>query len=105
KNQLGIATQERLEARINKVIERKKLQSLLASDVNPESLDSVKSNISLRTISLADDGLEKEANTAMASGAGFAMGFLIYMVLMIYGSMVMRGVMEEKTNRIAEVMV
>src|SRR5690606_19781513 len=98
-------TQERLESRINKAIERRKLQQLLAADVKPERLDSLKSAVSLRTISVTEDGTEKERNAAMASGAGFAMGILIYMVLMIYGSMVMRGVMEEKTNRIAEVMV
>jgi ABC-2 type transport system permease protein len=39
------------------------------------------------------------------SGIGFAAGFLIYIVLFIYGSMVMRGVMEEKTSRIAEVII
>jgi len=35
----------------------------------------------------------------------FIAGILIYMILLIYGTMVMRGVMEEKTNRIAEVIV
>lgn len=46
-----------------------------------------------------------ESNAGTASTIGFVSGFLIYMILLIYGSQVMMGVMEEKTNRIAEVMV
>ena len=38
-------------------------------------------------------------------GIGYVSGFLIYLTMFIYGTMVMRGVMEEKTNRIAEVII
>ena len=41
----------------------------------------------------------------VASSIGYVAGFLIYFILLIYGSQVMMGVMEEKTNRIAEVIV
>jgi ABC-2 type transport system permease protein len=47
----------------------------------------------------------KESNAGLAMGIGYASGFLIYLTLFIYGTMVMRGVMEEKTNRIAEVII
>ena len=47
----------------------------------------------------------KKEHSAVAYGIGYGGGFLIYITLFIYGSMVMRGVMEEKTNRIAEVIV
>jgi ABC-2 type transport system permease protein len=47
----------------------------------------------------------KEDNKALAYGIGFASGIIIYLTLFIYGASVMRGVMEEKMNRIAEVMV
>lgn len=46
-----------------------------------------------------------QGNFEVASGIGYAAGFLIYITLFLYGVMVMRGVMEEKTNRIAEVMI
>ena len=48
---------------------------------------------------------DEKANAGVASGIGYVSGFLIYFILLIYGSQVMMGVMEEKTNRIAEVMV
>jgi ABC-2 type transport system permease protein len=44
-------------------------------------------------------------NAAVNYGVGFGSGILIYITMFIFGAMVMRGVMEEKTNRIAEVMV
>ena len=48
---------------------------------------------------------DEKADSGLASGIGYVSGFLIYFILLIYGSQVMMGVMEEKTNRIAEVMV
>jgi ABC-2 type transport system permease protein len=48
---------------------------------------------------------DKKANSGTATGIGYTAGFLIYFILLLYGSQVMMGVMEEKTNRIAEVIV
>ena len=47
----------------------------------------------------------KKSNFEVASMIGYAVSFIIYFSLFMYGAAVMRGVMEEKTNRIAEVMV
>ena len=104
KEQVGIGTQERMESRINKAIERKQMQAFLGAGISVDELNKIKSDVDIRSVSLKD-GEEKEGNAKAASIAAFVMGFLVYFVLMIYGSMVMRGVMEEKTNRIAEVMV
>jgi ABC-2 type transport system permease protein len=48
---------------------------------------------------------DKSADSGVATGIGYVSGFLIYFILLLYGSQVMMGVMEEKTNRIAEVIV
>ena len=50
-------------------------------------------------------GRSAASNFNLASSIGYVTAFLIYITLFVYGVMVMRGVMEEKTNRIAEVMV
>ena len=52
-----------------------------------------------------EKGGTKEVNAGVNTGIGFISGILIYITMFIFGAMVMRGVMEEKTNRIAEVMV
>jgi ABC-2 type transport system permease protein len=57
-------------------------------------------------LNLQEENLkDKNSNAGVASGIGYVSGFLIYFILLIYGSQVMMGVKEEKTNRIAEVMV
>jgi ABC-2 type transport system permease protein len=54
---------------------------------------------------LDESNQSTKGNFEVASGIGYAAGFLIYITLFLYGAMVMRGVMEEKTNRIAEVII
>jgi ABC-2 type transport system permease protein len=56
-------------------------------------------------LELNDDGDMEKTSSALKSGIGFALAFVIYMFIFIYGSMVMRSAMEEKTNRIVEVIV
>jgi len=58
-----------------------------------------------KLIVLAENQQDKSADGTYAMIIGYAAGFLVYFILLIYGSQVMMGVMEEKTNRIAEVMV
>ena len=60
---------------------------------------------SIRTIKWSDDGSESESNAGVAVAAGMILTFLIYMFVMSYGGMVMQSVMEEKTNRIVELMI
>lgn len=97
---VGPITQEKIQDRINKGLEKMRVQSLLAPGVTTAQLDSTRTNVPL-TVSKAG----KSGSTGFAYALGFFCGILIYMVLFIYGAMVMRGVMEEKTSRIAEVIV
>lgn len=97
---VGLMTKESIQDRINKGLEKIRLQGLLAPGVSLSQLDSAHAEINL-TVSKAG----KSGSTGFAYALGFICGILIYMVLFIYGAMVMRGVMEEKTNRIAEVIV
>jgi ABC-2 type transport system permease protein len=89
---------------IEKEIERQKLKAN-----NIENLDailkSVKTDINLRSITWGNDGKEKESNTGLAMGIGYGSGMLVYFFIFLFGSQVMRGVIEEKTNRIVEVIV
>ena len=59
----------------------------------------------LSTVKWDKEGNESESSADLALGIGFLFTFLIYMFVMSYGGMVMAGVMEEKTNRIMEIMV
>jgi len=99
---IGIASRQRIENRVNRVLEESRLQTSL--NVTTSQLDSLQQEVELEYSTIKG---EKESDIgAIASNIiGYISGFLIYIVLFIYGSMVMRGVMEEKVNRIAEVVV
>jgi ABC-2 type transport system permease protein len=68
--------------------------------------ESKKTIIKTSTVSVNARNINDEtANSKVANTIGYVAGFLIYFILLVYGSQVMMGVMEEKTNRIAEVIV
>lgn len=97
---VGLMTREKIERKFENYIEEQRL--ITGTKMSKEVLDSLqKSNQIVFTTAKG----EKDDKAGISYGVGFASGFLIYIVLFIYGSMVMRGVMEEKTNRIAEVIV
>lgn len=76
--------------------------------IDPALIDSIKKRagtVSMDTQKRGEGGKLNRSSFGVANGIGYATGFLIYITLFIYGAMVMRGVMEEKTNRIAEVVV
>jgi ABC-2 type transport system permease protein len=91
---------------LNKALEDKLLQEKGIDKSILDSVSSVSTNaINVSNITVDESGKEKEANAGLAYGIGFGSGLLIYITMFIFGAMVMRGVMEEKMNRIAEVIV
>lgn len=96
-------------SKIEKDISRALENNLISQElkIDPKRIDSIKNRaegISLTTSKKGDDGL-RNSSFDVANGVGYVTAFIIYITLLIYGTMVMRGVTEEKTNRIAEVMV
>lgn len=77
-------------------------ERLSQENVSDEVRHIFETRTGLEAIKLTEEG-ESEDNTAVASIVGFALGLLIFMGIFIYGSVLMRGVIEEKTNRIVEV--
>lgn len=101
KKNISIQTQVRLENMLEKEIES---QRYLASGLDREMLDKIKANISLTAINLSDQG-EKDNNAIITSVAGVVGAVIIYFFIFMYGVQIMRGVIEEKTSRIVEVMI
>jgi ABC-2 type transport system permease protein len=78
---------------------------LSANSINPVVIHNSKVNITLNTRKLDEKNNPIETRTETAGLIGFGCAILIFMFLTLYGMQVMRGVMEEKTNRIVEVIV
>ncbi|MGB0649979.1 MAG: ABC transporter permease [Rhodothermales bacterium] len=72
--------------------------------VSNEVFEIINAGVPLDTIKLSDEGEEQGSSAAYAIVGGI-MGFLIYITMLIYGSVVMQGVIQEKTNRVVEVIV
>ncbi len=98
---VGLMTRENIQRKINKVLEEKRF---LLQNIPKDKLDSLRSETDINYRGL-DGNAETQSKAGLSYAVGFISGFLIYIVLFIYGTMVMRGVMEEKVSRIAEVIV
>ena len=95
----GMASVMQVQNKLNSIWTQIKSQKLGIDPNQRAIMDN--SRITVRAVNEKD----KNSNAQIASTIGYLCGFLIYFILLIYGSQVMMGVMEEKTNRIAEVMV
>jgi len=89
---------------LEKEIEKRKLQSYDIEDLD-KIMKEVESNVKVQTILISDDGKEKKTSTGLSMGIAYVSGLLIYMLTFLFGAQVMRGVIEEKTNRIVEVLI
>ena len=89
---------------LNEQVRRDKLAATGISGLD-KIINDIQSEISVPTVKRNAEGEETSSNTDIAMAAGFIFTFLIYMFVMSYGGMVMQSVMEEKTNRIVELMV
>ncbi len=66
---------------------------------------AIKTSINISTIKLDENEKEQRTYSGVNMGLSFFVGFMIYMFIFIFGVQVMRGVIEEKTSRIIEVMI
>jgi ABC-2 type transport system permease protein len=99
---VGLMNREQIQKRINDALENQRL--LLSLKIDKAQLDSLQKGNEIK-FTTTEGKEEKDSKVGISLGVGYASGFLIYIVLLIYGTMVMRGVMEEKTTRIAEVII
>lgn len=111
-NALKMYSSEEVPADLQRLTEdilSEKVRADKLASYNVEGLEeiiaSAEVNISAQTVKWTDDGGETSSDSTIALAVGFLFTFMIYMFVMSYGGMVMQGVMEEKTNRIMEIIV
>ncbi len=106
KKQLSLETEDNIRDAINDALKNK---AFIEHNIDKRLLDSINNSdpdkmYNFSAIIRQGDKTE-QSNALLSYGIGFGSGILIYLTLLIYGAAVMRGVMEEKTNRIAEVII
>ena len=100
--QIGLNLRKSIENQLEKISERNNLKS---AGIDIKLIEQAQTDIKIKTKIITSDGETESSSTEASIGIGFITGILIYMFIFMYGTMVMRGVIEEKTNRIVEVII
>ncbi len=99
--QASISVVSYIEKEIESELKDKKL---VENGISRDILKSLDMDVSLNTIRLTDKG-EESGSAGASFGIGMFASVLIYLFIFLYGVQVMRGVIEEKNNRIVEVII
>ena len=102
----SLTVESNITGQLEEIIEAEKLKSYNIENLS-QILQEVKTTDGMQTFR-NDESQEEESqakSSVIATGVGFVLGMILYMFLLIYGSMVMQSVIEEKNSRVLEVMV
>ncbi len=94
--------QSKITGAVQSAIKNKKL---ITHGLRQSFLDSLNVKINLTTMQINEGGALSNSKAELNFGLGIAFAFIIYFFIFMYGVQVMRGVMEEKTNRIVEIII
>lgn len=100
--QAGLSLDGKISDAIEDLIRDYKLKK---SGISQEELNNLKSNVNIDVKKINDTGKEENSSAGASTIIGFVAGVLMFMFIMLYGVQVMRGVIEEKTSRIIEVII
>ena len=100
--QISLSVSKAIENQLEQIIEHQKLK---AAGIDLTILSEAQSTVHITTKIITEDGSTTNSQAEASMGIGFICGILIYMFIFMYGTMVMRGVIEEKTSRIVEVII
>lgn len=103
---VGMGIETGICSQIESIIEAEKLKSYNIENIQ-QILAQIETKVSLQTFKSDVDQESEESATSsiVATVIAYILSFMLYMFLIIYGAMVMQSVIEEKNNRVLEVMV
>ena len=97
----GLKITERIQSALNDRLYRLRMER---QGLDPKVIESLRAEVQLQTSVWTDQGSE-DSHTETAMLLGFGAALLMYMFIFMYGSMVLRGVIEEKASRVMELLV
>jgi len=100
---IGLDTKQRIISDISNVIKKEKIKQL---GIAESQLDNLDKNFELRTINVSENNKE-DSDLAFGVKTGLSLGlmYVTFMFIIIYGVRVMRSVLEEKNNRVVEIII
>ncbi|MDE6535567.1 MAG: ABC transporter permease [Muribaculaceae bacterium] len=104
-NAASVNIEAEITGQVEKIIETEKLKAYDIENLD-EILSEINTDVTLQTIRTDESGEEGESQSAAISSAiGTILNFVLYMFLLMYGSLVMNSIIEEKNNRVLEIVV
>lgn len=104
RKQIPMGLKQEVNGQLSAMLKQEKLDSYRIPELK-QIIDDCNVSFDIKTVKWEEDGSESTSSAEVMMTIGLVSTLLIYMFILIYGSMVMQGVMEEKTNRIVELMV
>ena len=98
----SLFVQDAIQDQVDNIIKQTRLTQ---AGIDIRTLESLEPNVRITSLEITSEGDEQEANAGIAMGIGLFSTLMIYLTLFIYGSQVMRGVIEEKNNRVVEIII
>jgi ABC-2 type transport system permease protein len=100
--QAGLSLSSRISDDIEELIRNQKLKQ---SGISQADLDKLKSSVDISVKKIGEGGTDEDSSAGASTIIAYVAGILMFMFIMLYGIQVMRGVIEEKTSRIIEVII
>lgn len=100
----SIETETLIRDDIKNAIEAQRLEDLQLGNLK-QVLSEIEADVVINTHKIDDDGNESSSNSLTSYLIGIAMSFILYMFIIIYGQLVMMSIIEEKNNRVLEIIV
>lgn len=99
---LSVSDNDKIKDAFKAKIRSEKLQTM---GITQAAIDSLRADVSINEFKVDKDGNSKSSNLGINTALGMGLAVMIYFFIFLYGVQVMRGVIEEKTNRIVELIV
>lgn len=99
---VNLSLQHNIENTVQTELRKIKLSQ---ANIDIKIIEDAKVDVSSNTFSLSEGGKEKSSSAGAAMILSYFLAFLLYITVFIYGSQVMHGVIEEKSNKVIEVII
>lgn len=99
---LSVSDNDKIKDAFRAKIREEKLQTM---GITQAAIDSLRADVNISEFKVDKDGNSKSSNLGINTALGMGLAVMIYFFIFLYGVQVMRGVIEEKTNRIVELIV
>lgn len=99
----GVKLESAITERVNGIVRDERLTRQDIKDID-KILEEAQGDVAIALVRTDKNAAEQDS-TELSSGLGIALTFVLYMFLLLYGQMVMTSIIEEKNNRVLEVVV